>query len=72
MSKGEYLIRLNMEEKTISWYAVLIKVCVCVVDINRSQVLQNIRVRSTLKKDGSWIQRSNDAKKEQDTAGYSQ
>nr|XP_012780804.2 uncharacterized protein LOC101463823 isoform X1 [Maylandia zebra]XP_024659738.1 uncharacterized protein LOC101463823 isoform X1 [Maylandia zebra] len=38
-------------------------------DINRSQVLQNIRVRSTLKKDGSWIQRSNDAKKEQDTAG---
>lgn len=45
---------------------------VCVVDINRSQVLQNIRVRSPLKKDGSWIQRSNDAKKEQDTAGYSQ
>ncbi|XP_042076763.1 zinc finger protein 185 isoform X2 [Haplochromis burtoni] len=38
-------------------------------DINRSEVLQNIRVRSTLKKDGSWIQRSNDAKKEQDTAG---
>ncbi|XP_031608340.2 uncharacterized protein si:dkey-125i10.3 [Oreochromis aureus] len=38
-------------------------------DINRTQVLQNIRVRSTLKKDGSWIHRSNDAKKEQDTAG---
>lgn len=29
MSQGEYLIRLNMEEKNISWYAVLINVSVC-------------------------------------------
>lgn len=40
-------------------------------DVDRNKVLQTIRVRSAIKKDGSWIQGQNDAKKEQDTAGTS-
>ncbi|CAG5875489.1 unnamed protein product [Menidia menidia] len=31
-------------------------------DVDRNQVLQNIRVRHTLKRDGSWIHKSKDVK----------
>lgn len=54
-----------------SWYSVLTdSVCVCVVDIDRNQVFQTTRVRTTLKNDVSWIQKSKQDKKEEDKARY--
>ncbi len=45
-------------------------VCVCVVDVDRNKVFQTTRVRTALKNDVSWIQKSKQDKKEEDKAKY--